>query len=163
MDRGLWISWYDLAQRNRDEYLAWLHERYLPGILKRPGVVWAAHYAAENMAPPGRLVHTTDATVPQGGDYILLIGAQTAHAFSPPRPGEMFEDVTDADKSMRALRVNERVSIMTEEARAEGPAMTRDMGAGPSRCIQLGSFNAGPQQADEDELLAWYARWRSRE
>jgi hypothetical protein len=158
MDRGLWISWYDLEDANRDEYLKWLHERYLPGMLKRPGIEWAAHYAAEKKPPPERLAHTSDASVPTGGDYILLIGAENAHAFSPPRPGEVFEPVTEVDQKMRAMRVGERVSIMTEEARSEGPAAHTHREAGPSRCIQLGSFNS--KEEDEDELLAWYARWR---
>lgn len=160
MDRGLWISWYDLSKENRNEYLSWLHERYLPDIVKRPDVAWAAHYAAEQMTAPGRLAHTDDASVPKGGDYILLIGAETAHAFSPPRPGETYSPVTKVDDRMRALRSGERVSIMTEQARADGPAAMKHTGPGPSRCIQLGSFNAGPNEGDDDELLAWYARWR---
>src|SRR2546423_2090986 len=122
MDRGLWISWYNVGEANRNEYLSWLHEHYLPGILKRPGVTWATHYVAEKIAVPGRLAHTRDESVPTGGEYILLIGGQTAHAFSPPRPGEAAQEVTSTDRKMRALRRAERVSIMTEEARVEGPA-----------------------------------------
>ena len=160
MDRGVSISWYDLAAANRDQYLSWLHEYHLPKLLKRPGIVWAAHYAAEPGPPPARLNHTTDSSIPTGGDYILLTGAETAHVFSPPRPGEKFDDITEDDQKMRALRVRERVSVMTEEARAHGPAAMRDEPLGLSRCIQLGTFNAGPSRADEDELLAWYARWR---
>jgi len=160
MDRGLRISWYDLGEANRNEYLSWLHEHYLPGILKRPGVTWAAHYAAEKMAVPGRLAHTKDESVPKGGEYILLIGAETAHAFSPPRPGEAAQEVTPTDTKMRALRRAERVSIMTEEARVQGPASATHTGAGLTRCVQLGSFNAGPRAGDDDELLAWYARGR---
>lgn len=160
MDRGIWISWYDIAPENRKEYLSWLHERYLPGMLKRLHIIWAAHYATEKMIPPERLAHTSDPSVPKGGDYILMIGAETAHAFSPPRPGERFEAVTDSDERMRAMRTAERVSIMTEEARAEGPAAAQHTELGPTRCIQLGSFNPGTADDDEEELLAWYARWR---
>lgn len=161
MDRGVCISWYDLQPARRDEYLSWLHERYLPAMLKRPGIAWAAHYLAEKGRPPERLAHTDDVSVPGGGDYMLLIGAADAHAFSPPHPYETFEAVTDSDAGMRALRVNERVSIMTEEARASGPESNQQQdGAGLARCIQLGTFGALPE--DEDELLAWYARWRMR-
>ena len=78
MDKGLWISWYDLGEADRKGYLSWLHEHYLPGILKRTGVIWAAHYEAEKMAPPSRLGHTKDQSVPQGGEYILLVGGETA-------------------------------------------------------------------------------------
>jgi len=44
-DRGLWVTWYDLPDNGRDVYLSWLHETYLPSLLKRPGYLWAAHYA----------------------------------------------------------------------------------------------------------------------
>jgi hypothetical protein len=70
MDKGLWISWYDLGEADTKGYLSWLHEHYLPGILKRTGIIWAAHYEAEKMAPPSRLGHTKDQSVPQGGEYI---------------------------------------------------------------------------------------------
>ena len=60
---------------------------------------------------------------------------------------------------MLALRVGERVNIVTEEARAAGPAAKRREGSHTlAPCIQLGSFNAG--SADEDEILDWYANWR---
>lgn len=158
MDRGIWMCWYDLPQAKREDYLSWLHERYLPGVLKRPGIQWAAHYAAEKAPPPGRLAHTDNTSVPKGGDYILLIGAEDARGFSPPRPGETFEKVTELDDAMRASRIGERVSIMTEESRVEGPEAPNNREPGLTRCIQLGSFNAALE--DEDTLLAWYSRWR---
>ncbi|HUP93815.1 MAG TPA: hypothetical protein VM164_02825 [Burkholderiales bacterium] len=160
MDRGICISWYDLPDRNREEYLGWLHERYLPAVLNRPGIRWAAHYATEKRAVPDRLGHTDDDSVPKGNDYILLIGADTAHAFSKPRPDEASEDAAPADKKMLALRVRERMSIMAEEARAEGPAASAHTDPGLARCVQVGSFNPGPTPADGDDLLTWYARWR---
>ena len=46
MDRAFWITWYDLPDAGRDEYLAWLHGAYLPAMLKRPGYLWGAHYAS---------------------------------------------------------------------------------------------------------------------
>ena len=46
MDRGLWITWYDLKEGDRDTYLRWLHGDYLPQLVRRPGVLWAAHYAS---------------------------------------------------------------------------------------------------------------------
>jgi hypothetical protein len=158
MDRGIRICFYDLADDQRDAYLAWLDERYLPALLKRPGIVWAAHYLAEKGAPPERLAHTDDGKVPAGGDYILLVGAVDANAFAPPHPQEKFEPVTADEEKMLALRRNERVSIMAEQARAAGPATRGVDVEGTARAIQLGTFNALPE--DEDALLAWYARWR---
>ena len=158
MDRAIGISWYDVAADQRDTYLSWLHQRYLPAMLRRPGVTWTAHYVAEQGPPPSRLAHTGDPRVPPGGDYILLIGGIDANVFSPPRPGERFEPVTESDQEMFALRRNERVGVMVEQSRASGPAAHANELGVPGRCIQLGSFNALPE--DEDELLAWYARWR---
>jgi len=152
---GMSIHSYDLEPAQRDGYLSWLHERYLPALLKRPGIEWAAHYLAEKRSPPARLTNTGDRSVPGGGDYILLVGAATAHVFSPPRPGETLAPVADNEAGMLALRVNESVSIMVEESQVSGPEAAKHA-SGP--CIQLGRFNASPE--DENELLAWYARWR---
>ena len=57
LDRALWITWYDLPPEGRAEYLEWLHGTYIPLILAREGVRWAAHYASEEREahrPSGR-------------------------------------------------------------------------------------------------------------
>src|SRR5436190_19210383 len=75
VDRALWISWYDLPVDGRDAYLSWLHETYIPRLLKRPGLLWAAHYAAAQGAGPARQStrpNTTDPSVPTGNNYILV-------------------------------------------------------------------------------------------
>src|ERR1700688_2459924 len=48
-DRGLWVTWYDLPDKDRDAYLSWLHGTYLPEVLRRPGYLWAAHYATRDI------------------------------------------------------------------------------------------------------------------
>lgn len=167
MDRALCISWYNLPDDGRDAYLSWLHGTYMPRLLKKPGVLWAAHYASEKITLPSRIRHTDDRSVPAGTDFILLLGAENSHAFSKdpqvfvdPTPGKVDAELTEEDRKMLAMRSGERVNIMTEEARVDGPeARQRAAGTAPSPCIQLGSFNAGSCEA-EDELLAWYARWR---
>ena len=45
MDRGIWVTWYDLPEDGRESYFSWLHQSYIPGMLKRPGFLWGAHYA----------------------------------------------------------------------------------------------------------------------
>ena len=166
-DRGLWISWYNLPERGRDAYLSWLHETYIPRILKNPGVLWAAHYKSDKQPPAPRLRHTDDPSVPAGADYVLLFGGETAYAFSKgadaylrQAPSKLHADLSDADKKMLAMRSGERVAIMTEVARKDGPeAQHREGKFAPSACIQIGTFNADSIEA-EDELLAWYADWR---
>lgn len=167
MDRGLWITWYDLPDQSRDGHLSWLHRTYIPKLLKRPGFLWAAHYKAE--ASPkqsgvaagaqGRLRHTDDPAVPTGNAYILVFGAEDAHAFGNPTPGKLHAELPAEDRKRLAMRIGERVNILAEEARKGGPeAKRRKAGTALSPCIQLGTFNAG--SADDDEILAWYAQWR---
>jgi hypothetical protein len=167
LDRALLIRWYNLRENGHEAYLGWLHGIHIPTLLKRPGVLWAAHYVTERMPAPPRIRYTQDSAVPTGTDYILMLGAESSHAFSrdantyvDPDKFKPDADLTADDRKMLALRMGERVNLMTEEARVDGPEIKRRRaGTAPAPCIQLGSFNGG-SPADEDELLAWYARWR---
>lgn len=167
MDRALHATWYNLAGSGRAAYLEWLHGTYIARLLNKPGIMWAAHYEVNKYDIPPRMRHTTDRAVPNGNDFVLLLGAASSHDFSKPleaytKPGATGDDaeLTADDRKMLALRSGVRVSIMTEEARVDGPEIgTRANGSAPAPCIQLGSYN-GNNQAAEDELLAWYARWR---
>jgi hypothetical protein len=167
VERALWISWYDLPDERRDEYLAWLNERYLSLVLAQPGVLWAAHYRSVAKPPmsgvppggPGRLRNIDDGTVPGGNAYILIFGAESPHAFAKPTPSKLHAELAARDRDMLAARARARMNIMVDEERADGPdAGTRDREQALSPCIQLGSFNPG--DADEEEILAWYAQWR---
>jgi hypothetical protein len=134
----MWMTWYNLPDAGRDEYLNWLHGSYIPTMLKRMGYMWAAHYASESnvkmTGAPNRLGHTADSKVPTGDRYILLFGAADAHVFVDPTPAQMRAQLSEADKKMLALRIGERSNIATEEKRIHAQ--------------------------DEDELAAWYAQWR---
>ncbi len=60
------------------------------------------------------------------------------------------------------MRTGERVNLMTEIARVEGPAAPHyQSGMVLAPCIQLGSYNCAA--GFEDEMLAWYAQWRMPE
>ena len=167
MDRSLCISWYNLQPNSREAYLRWLHGSFIQKLAKRPGVLWAAHYEVQKYDIPTRVRHTSDLSLPKGNDYVLIVGAPSSHVFSRPldsfvngRTDTIDSDVSAEDRSMLALRSDERTSIMTEEARIDGPKIkTRSNDGGPALCIQLGSLNAN-NQAAEEELLSWYARWR---
>ena len=167
MDRGNWITWYNLPAEGRDAYLSWLHGTYIPKLLKKPGFLYAAHYASAKVAPSPLIPHTSDRSVPTGCDYMLIFGAETAHAFSKGAdafirgaPSKLHADLSETDRKMLSMRIGERVCITTEEARADGPEASQRQGKlvlGP--CIQLGSFNV--KSCDlEDEWLSWYADWR---
>lgn len=167
MERAYWISWYDLPEKDRDAYLAWAHEVYIPKVLERPGVLWGAHYASEpaaNYTPlggGGRISHKKNPEgVPTGDRYIMMFGATEPHAVANPKPSAFHASLPESDRRMLALRTQERVNLMIEEARIDGPeAQPSRAGKAPGPCIQFGSFNAGSYE-DEEELAAWYAQWR---
>jgi len=164
MDHGLWITWYDLPDDGKGGYLEWLHGDYIPKRLEDSRFLYAAHYASEfNVklsGEKGRLRNTTNPGVPTGDRYILIFGAADAHVFADPTPDEIHAPLNGMDRSMLALRQGERVNIMTEAARVDGPAAeTRDGKYNLAPCIQIGSFNAG-EGLHEYELSAWYAKWR---
>jgi len=167
LDRALWISWYDLPDTGREAYLSWLHQAYIPALLKRPGYLWAAHYAAvprgtmrtirRDGTPDPRL----DPALPTGDRYILIFGAEHTNVLGNPAPGALHAALGEQGRKMLALRAGERVNIMTEAARVEGPeAGAYGGGATLAPCIQLGNFNCAYQ--DEEDMLAWYAQSRMR-
>ena len=167
MDRGLWITWYDLPEARREAYLAWCHLEYLPALLERPGILWAAHYASVERSerPVTTREHIakrcTDPVVPTGDRYILLVGAGDPVVFGNPAPNAYNAALPAADREMLALRIGERMSLTTEITRVEGPA-AKDYTEGmlPAPCLQVGSYNCTWQQ--EEEMHAWYTQWRMR-
>ena len=161
MDRAIWVTWYDLPADHRDAHLAWLHGTYIPLVLAKPGLLWAAHYAIQK-----KTVHSHDyadrfaTDVPTGNDYMLLFGATDTRCFANPVPSKQHAALPAADRAMLAMRGGERVNIFVEDARRDGPeAGTREPGMALSPCIQLGSFNTKDYR-DEEESLDWYANWR---
>src|SRR4051812_48650913 len=143
MDRGIRATWYDLPESGREAYLQWLHGTYLPKLVQHPGVLWAAHYKTEDSIKPLERLSHTNAVVPTGNAYILLVGARDAHVFSALTPYNQKNKVDPADQKMLDMRIGERVNIFTEEARVEGPdAGQREGEYMPAPCIQIGSFNS---------------------
>ncbi len=157
MDRAIRAVWYDLRDdlppAQQADYFAWLHETHLPALLKRPGYLWAAHYrCVDNQVPPGRVRHVTDASVPTGNAYVLIIGATDAHVFVHQAAAEV--------PALHDCRQGERAQLFTEEARVAGPsAATREGLYVPAPCIQIGSFCAARYQ-DEEGVLDWYVHNR---
>jgi hypothetical protein len=158
-DRGLWVTWYDLPENNRDAYLSWLHESYLPALLKRPGYLWAAHYATQNTETRSDLHHVDDLKVPAGFHYILLIGAKDAGVFGNPAPVEIHAALPEQGKKMLAMRIGERMNLMTETSRCAGHAGNAyKEGLTGAPCVQVGSFNCAVEY--EEEMHAGYIQQR---
>jgi hypothetical protein len=159
IDRGLWVTWYDLPETGRDAYLSWLHESYLPALLKRSGYLWAAHYATRETEARSDLHHVEDPKVPTGFHYILLIGAKDAGVFGNPAPIEIHSALPEQGRKMLAMRSGERVNLMTESSRCDGQAgKTYKDGLTAAPCIQIGSFNCPVEY--EQEMLAGYVQVR---
>ena len=87
MDQGIRIIWYDLADEEKDQYLEWLHNEYLPHLMARPGILWAAHYKIiktdKTIQKLSQFVGRPDDfdDVPAGSEYALLVGAGSPHLF----------------------------------------------------------------------------------
>jgi hypothetical protein len=159
IDRGLWVTWYDLPDSGRDDYLGWLHGIYLPSLLKRPGYLWAAHYATRGSGGSAQIHHTDDPKVPTGFHYILLIGVRDALVFGNPVPSAIHASLPEQGRKMLAMRSGERVNLMTEAGRCEGRASNAykdGMRAAPY--IQIGSFNCPVEY--EEEMHAGYVQQR---
>jgi hypothetical protein len=158
-DRGLWITWYDLPESGRDDYLSWLHRTYLPNLLKRPGYLWAAHYATGGSGGSAQIHHVEDPKVPTGFHYILLIGVKDALVFGNPVPGAIHASLPEQGRKMLAMRAGERVNLMTEACRCEGRASHGyKEGVTGAPCIQIGSFNCPVEY--EEEMHAGYVQQR---
>ena len=153
-DRGLWITWYDLPAEGRDAYLSWLHSTYLPQILKRPGYLWAAHYATLDLEGGAendkRYKHVDDPRVGKGYHFMLLIGARDANVFGDPVPSVLHSSLPEEGKKMLAMRIGERVNLFTETGRHEGRALAAyKEGLTGAPCIQVGSFDC-PMEYEEE-------------
>ena len=165
MDESIRIVWYDLPEDGKDEYLKWLHETYLPTVMVRPGILWAAHYriikSDETIQKLSKFVGRSEDhdSVPAGSDYALLIGAGSPHVFFKPN----FDDVDSEDpiaQKMFAKHIGRRTVVTTEQARVDGPEIRqRAPATTPGPFIQLGHFRVRSVE-EEFDLSAWYADYR---
>ena len=161
-ENGYLIHWYDLNEDNEAEYLEWLHGEYIPRRLNDPHILWACHFKSlDNVTHPGekgRLSHDNK-SIPDGDRYILIFGAKKPEIFANPTVTEYHQSLSEKDLMFLKMKREERYNIMTEEARGPGSEKKPIDGVGLSECIQLGNFNSGSYE-DEDELASWYATWR---
>ena len=163
-DRAVWVTWYNLPEQGREAYFDWLHGSHIPRLLERPGYLWAAHYASlphGDKVPRrhGKKFNTDDPSVPAGDRFIFIIGGRDAGVFGDPPPSVLRGQLPENDRKMLALRQGERINVMIDCARVQGPAgPAYKRGMNPPPCIQMGSFNCALE--DEEDVLRWYAQWR---
>lgn len=165
MDQGIRIVWYDLEEQNQDTYLDWLHNKYLPEVLARPGILWAAHYkiikSDKTVTKLSGFVGRPDDfdDIPQGSEYALLIGAGSPHVFFQPN-FDRLDEGTQETQEMLAYQQQRRKVVGVEQARVNGPAMDQRVpDSTPAPFIQLGHFRVRSVE-EEFDLSEWYAAYR---
>ena len=80
MATGIWATWYDLAEDQKDDFLGWLHGDYLPFIRERPSYLWVAHYQASEGGDAMRhlrdkIIARPEEDVGSGTQFLMLVGA----------------------------------------------------------------------------------------
>lgn len=163
MADGIWGTWYDLAEQDRERYLAWAHAEYLPFLQKQGEYRWVAHYryagGGDQMARVKHsIVRHTDDEIGQGSQYLVLVGAARPHAFFAPGVDEL--PLPPEYTAMLGLRQELRTAVFTLEAGTDGPAIAKGRADGvPAPAIQMGTLC--PRSVDaEFDLIRWYAQYR---
>jgi len=127
--------------------------------LKRPGYLWAAHYASQDLEGGAdnakRYRHVDDPKVGKGYHYMLLIAATDAGVFGDPVPSLVNAALPEQGKKMLSMRAGERVNIFTETCRRDGRALAAyKEGLIGAPYIQVGSFDCDLEF--EEEMHAGY-------
>jgi hypothetical protein len=165
MDNGIWATWYDLDDKDREKFIGWLHGEYLPALKARPGYAWVAHYQSQGGGPAMHQVRDSIITRPQedvgtGSQFLMLAGAPSPHTFLNPSVLQVQADADARTREMLALRKGVRTGVFSEEARVSGPAAhERAVGTTPAPAIQMGSFRVRTVE-EEFDLGCWYAQYR---
>ncbi|HYF16783.1 MAG TPA: hypothetical protein VEA40_02870 [Ramlibacter sp.] len=163
MGEAIWGTWYDLPPQEEQTCLQWAHAEWLPFLRRQPGYRWVAHYryaggGAQMAQVKSTVVSHTDEDIGQGSQYLLLVGAEQAHAFFAPAMDEL--PIPPAYAPMLALRQGVRSAVFTLEASVDGPSRdTAERSGAPSPGIQMGTLRPRSVEAEFD-LIKWYAQYR---
>ena len=102
----------------------WLHGTYLPDLLKRPGYLWAAHYASQDLEGGAenstRYKHVDDPKVGKGYHYMLLIAATDANVFGDPVPSVLNAALPEQEKDVAGGRLSAGPNLFTETGQTRG-------------------------------------------
>jgi hypothetical protein len=166
MDKGIWATWYDLDDADRDDVLDWLHRAWLPALAADGRYNWVAHYrdqeaiASETGVAGAMPRADASENIPVGRQFLLLVAAPSPHVFLDPQvlDGPDAVAVDGADRLGR--RRNVRHAIFVEEASVEGPDSPGAVEPRlPAPAIRLGCFNMRTPE-DDFESGRWYAQSR---
>jgi hypothetical protein len=165
MDRGIWATWYDLEEKDREPFRDWLHSNYLPALERSGKYVWVANYIKQDapleVPTPDNKPHVgyTDDPIGQATENAMLIGASSPHVFFNPQILDTDQEDLDP-KGMLKLRKNMRHAIMVEEERVTGSAQgAANHPPYPGPTIQFGSYRMKDYNNDF-EAGRWYSQSR---
>lgn len=158
MDTAIKAEWYDLAEGDREDFLAWLHGQYLPALQAEPGYIWVGHYdrapqtgTDRRAGQPPRV--ETDDPIPRGSQYLLVIAAASPDVFFDPNRPTARDPEAD---TQLAKRKEYRFAVFVEETRVSGPDWYRHLpGSGAPPAIQFGNYQTR-NQTDDMDLAMWY-------
>jgi hypothetical protein len=166
MDKGIWATWYDLDDGDREEFLGWLHGTWLPALDADGRYNWVAHYrdqeaiASETGVAGAMPQADASENIPVGRQFLLLVGADSPHVFLDPLVLDGRDAVAVDGTAMLDRRRNVRHAIFIEEASVEGPdSPGADARTLPAPAIRLGCFNMRTPE-DDFESGRWYAQNR---
>ncbi|MGV6875487.1 hypothetical protein ACUSIJ_22695 [Pseudochelatococcus sp. B33] len=169
MSRGIWATWYDVADADRDAFIKWEQEEYLPALAADPRYNWVARYASRSGAgiETGVFGETVVDPAKEGigsaSEYLVLIGADSPHVFLNPLVLDGNEAPTPGGAAMLAKRINLRHAVLLEEASVDGPeAPPPGLPDVPAPAIRIGNFSMRTPQEDFD-AGRWYAQRRLAE
>ncbi len=164
MSEAIWATWYDVVQDDKDTFIGWMHNVYIPFLKQTPGYTWVAHYRNVGTGPSLATYHdiaghaASSEDLPTGNQYVLLVGATSTHTFFNP----FIFDIKLPESFIAKLEMRKevRTAILSEEARTDGPAgINESGGAEPAPAIQFGTYRIRSEQ-DEFDLGRWYAQQR---
>jgi len=166
MSRGIWATWYDVADADRDAFIEWEQKEYLPALAANSRYNWVARYASKSGA--GIETGVFGETVVDAGkegigsasEYLVLIGADSPHVFLNPLVLDGNEAPFPGASDMLKKRINLRHAILLEEETVDGPeAAPKTLPDVPAPAIRLGNFYMRTTQEDFD-AGRWYAQRR---
>ena len=159
MENAIWTTIYDFPKEDRDEYLRWFHEDYIPEALLRKGYVWAAHYQLIPIRVQVVKIGRSNApALPGETGFAILYGGESTRTFLNPNPSQIEKSYAGKTREMMGLRIRPVTYLHTVEWRTEGPESDREGSTGmPAAFIQMGFFDAS---GHDEDLGTWYARER---
>lgn len=168
-DRGIWATWYDLDEADRDEFFSWMEETYLPALADTGTYRWIAHYANQPKSPEmdkiGKTIMARSAEqegVEPGTQFLFLVGGTTPGVFLDPLVLDQPDGGVPGSEAMLSRRKGTRHALFVEQDRVQGPEIGDPaVREGPSPAIQMGAYRLVSTE-HEWETSAWYIQSRMR-